>query len=83
VPHEKWGELCTAFVVLLDGPTATAEESPLCKGKIAGYKVPRTSSSSKMKSVEIGHRKIHHNCCGKVRHVEGPYVDAVKGESER
>ncbi len=42
VPHEKWGEQVTAFVVLHEGQTATPEEiSGYCKGKIAGYKVPK------------------------------------------
>jgi len=43
VPHEKWGEQVTAVVVLHEGQTATPEEiSGFCKGKIAGYKVPKT-----------------------------------------
>jgi len=42
VPHEKWGEQVTAVVVLHEGQTATPEEiSNYCKGKIAGFKVPR------------------------------------------
>jgi fatty-acyl-CoA synthase len=42
VPHEKWGEQVTAFVVLHEGQTATADEiSGFCKGKIAGFKVPK------------------------------------------
>jgi acyl-CoA synthetase (AMP-forming)/AMP-acid ligase II len=42
VPHEKWGEQVTAIVVLHEGQTATAEEiSGHCRGKIAGYKVPK------------------------------------------
>lgn len=42
VPHEKWGEQVTAFVVLHEGQTATAEEIVgHCKGKIAGFKVPK------------------------------------------
>ncbi|MCX5799492.1 MAG: long-chain fatty acid--CoA ligase, partial [Proteobacteria bacterium] len=42
VPHEKWGEQVTAVVVLHQGQTATAEEmSSFCKGKIAGFKVPK------------------------------------------
>ena len=42
VPHEKWGEQVTAVVVLHEGQTATAEEiSSHCKGKIAGFKVPK------------------------------------------
>jgi acyl-CoA synthetase (AMP-forming)/AMP-acid ligase II len=42
VPHEKWGEQVTAFVVLHEGQTATGEEiTAFCKGKIAGFKVPK------------------------------------------
>jgi fatty-acyl-CoA synthase len=42
VPHEKWGEQVTAIIVLHDGQTATSGEiSSYCKGKIAGYKVPK------------------------------------------
>jgi acyl-CoA synthetase (AMP-forming)/AMP-acid ligase II len=42
VPHEKWGEQVTAVVVLHEGQTATPEEiSDYCRGKIAGYKVPK------------------------------------------
>jgi acyl-CoA synthetase (AMP-forming)/AMP-acid ligase II len=42
VPHEKWGEQVTAVIVLHEGQTATPEEiSSYCKGKIAGFKVPK------------------------------------------
>jgi fatty-acyl-CoA synthase len=42
VPHEKWGEQVTAIIVLHEGQTATPEEiTTSCKGKIAGYKVPK------------------------------------------
>jgi acyl-CoA synthetase (AMP-forming)/AMP-acid ligase II len=42
VPHEKWGEQVIAVVVLHEGETATPEEiSSHCRGKIAGYKVPK------------------------------------------
>ena len=42
VPHEKWGEQVTAVVVLHEGQMATPDEiSGHCKGKIAGYKVPK------------------------------------------
>jgi fatty-acyl-CoA synthase len=42
VPHEKWGEQVTAIIVLHEGQTATPEEiTTYCKGKIAGYKVPK------------------------------------------
>jgi fatty-acyl-CoA synthase len=43
VPHEKWGEQVTAIVVLKDGEASQPHEiSDYCKGKIAGYKIPRT-----------------------------------------
>ncbi len=43
VPHEKWGEQIMAVIVLHEGQTATAEEiTAYCKGKIAGFKVPKT-----------------------------------------
>jgi fatty-acyl-CoA synthase len=42
VPHEKWGEQVAAVIVLHEGQTATPEEiTTYCKGKIAGYKVPK------------------------------------------
>lgn len=42
VPHEKWGEQVTAVIVLHEGQTATAEEiSTFCRGKIAGFKIPK------------------------------------------
>jgi fatty-acyl-CoA synthase len=42
VPHEKWGEQVMAVVVLHEGQTATVEEiTGHCKGKIAGFKVPK------------------------------------------
>jgi acyl-CoA synthetase (AMP-forming)/AMP-acid ligase II len=40
-PDPKWGETPVAFVVRLD-PTLTADEViASCRGKIAGYKIPR------------------------------------------
>ncbi len=42
VPHEKWGEQVTAVVVLHQGKTATEKEIiEHCKGKIAGFKIPK------------------------------------------
>jgi len=42
VPHEKRGEQVMAVVVLHDGQTATTEEiTGHCRGKIAGYKMPK------------------------------------------
>ena len=43
IPHEKWGETILAVVVLHEGQTATPEEiTQYCKGKIAGFKVPKS-----------------------------------------
>jgi acyl-CoA synthetase (AMP-forming)/AMP-acid ligase II len=42
VPHEKWGEQVMSVVVLHEGQTVTEEEiTTHCRGKIAGYKVPK------------------------------------------
>ncbi|MDB9823474.1 AMP-binding protein, partial [Deltaproteobacteria bacterium] len=42
IPHKKWGEQVTAVVVFHEGQTVTPEEiSDYCRGKIAGYKVPK------------------------------------------
>ncbi|MCX8023464.1 MAG: AMP-binding protein [Syntrophorhabdaceae bacterium] len=42
VPHEKWGEAVTAVIVLHQGQTATPDEIiSFCRGKIAGYKIPK------------------------------------------
>jgi len=43
VPHEKWGEAVKAIVTLHQGKTATEKELiEHCRGKIAGYKIPKT-----------------------------------------
>jgi fatty-acyl-CoA synthase len=42
-PDAKWGETPCAFVTLKDGSAATAEElTSFCRGRLAGFKVPRT-----------------------------------------
>ena len=42
IPHEKWGEQVAAVVVLHEGLNATEQEiTDYCRGKIAGYKVPK------------------------------------------
>src|SRR3954453_24087754 len=42
VPDEKWGEMVTALVVVAEGETVTeAEIIAHCRGKIAGYKLPK------------------------------------------
>jgi fatty-acyl-CoA synthase len=43
VPHEKWGESVKAVVTLHQGKTATEKELiDQCRGKIAGYKIPKS-----------------------------------------
>jgi len=42
IPHEKWGETILAIVVLHEGQSATPEDiTSFCRGKIAGFKVPK------------------------------------------
>jgi fatty-acyl-CoA synthase len=42
VPDDKWGEMVTALVVVAEGETVTAEDIIAhCRGKIAGYKIPK------------------------------------------
>src|SRR5918998_2766515 len=42
VPDEKWGEMVTAIVVVAEGEQVTDEEIIAhCRGKIAGYKIPK------------------------------------------
>jgi fatty-acyl-CoA synthase len=42
VPDEKWGEMVTAVVVVAEGQQVTAEEIIAhCRGRIAGYKIPK------------------------------------------
>ncbi len=46
VPHEKWGEAVKAVVILHEGHTPSEElEKEIiqhCRGKIAGYKIPKS-----------------------------------------
>ena len=42
IPDERWGEMVLALVVLAEGEQVTAEEVVAhCRGKIAGYKIPK------------------------------------------
>jgi acyl-CoA synthetase (AMP-forming)/AMP-acid ligase II len=42
VPDDKWGEMVTALVVCAEGQQVTEEEIIThCRGKIAGYKIPK------------------------------------------
>jgi acyl-CoA synthetase (AMP-forming)/AMP-acid ligase II len=44
LPHEKWGEAVTAFVIPRDpdNPPGEAEIVHFCRGKMAGYKRPKS-----------------------------------------
>ena len=43
VPHEQWGEAVKAVVVPRAGVQSTADEIiEFCRGKIAGYKIPKS-----------------------------------------
>ena len=43
IPHEKWGEAVKAVVTLHQGKTVTEKELvDHCRGKIAGYKIPKS-----------------------------------------
>ncbi len=43
IPHEKWGEAVKAVVTLHQGKTVTEKELvEICRGKIAGYKIPKS-----------------------------------------
>ena len=76
VPHEKWGEQVMAIVVLHEGQTATQEEiTGCCRGKIAGYKVPKNVVFIKDEEMpRSGTGKILTGSWGAVRHVERPPV---------
>ena len=42
VPDDKWGEMVTAIVVVAEGERVTEDEIIAhCRGKIAGYKIPK------------------------------------------
>jgi fatty-acyl-CoA synthase len=43
VPDERWGEVCSAFVVLRDGASASEQElREHCGERLARFKVPTT-----------------------------------------
>ncbi|MEL6894254.1 MAG: AMP-binding protein, partial [Actinomycetota bacterium] len=70
IPDPKWGELVHAVVVRRDGGTVTADElTEHCRGRIAGYKVP--------KSVEFQLDPLPKSGPGKVlkRVLRAPYWD--------
>jgi long-chain acyl-CoA synthetase len=59
VPDESWGEAVKAIVVLKDGAATSAEELiGFCRGKIAGYKLPKSVDFSKEQLPKTGPGKI-------------------------
>ena len=65
VPNEKWGEAVHAVVILREGKSTTAEEIiNFCRGKIAGYKIPKSVNFIKDEEMprtatgKILHRKL-------------------------
>ena len=83
VPHEKWGEPVTAVIVLHEGQTATAEEmSGYCKGKIAGFKVPKNVIFIKDEEMpKNGHwQNSPQGVERKIWYVERSYVKTVNSE---
>jgi acyl-CoA synthetase (AMP-forming)/AMP-acid ligase II len=62
IPHEKWGEQVAAVIVLHEGVDATEQEiSNYCRGKIAGYKVPK-------KVIFIKDEEMPRSGAGKILH---------------
>ena len=62
IPHEKWGEQVAAIVVLHEGKEATEKEiSDYCRGKVAGYKVPK-------KVIFISDNEMPRSGAGKILH---------------
>ena len=65
IPHEKWGEALQAVVILNEGKTVTDKEIvEFCRGKIAGYKIPKSIDFIKDEEMprtatgKILHRKL-------------------------
>jgi long-chain acyl-CoA synthetase len=59
VPDEQWGEAVKAIVVLRDGAGATADELiGYCRGRIAGYKLPKSVDFAKEPLPKTGPGKI-------------------------
>jgi fatty-acyl-CoA synthase len=62
IPHEKWGEQVAAVVVLHEGSQTTEQEiSEYCRGKIAGFKVPK-------KVIFIQDHEMPRSGAGKILH---------------
>ena len=60
IPHETWGETVHAVVVKRDQQTVAEEELiAFCRGKIAGYKIPKSVSFSSEQLPKTGPGKIN------------------------
>ena len=59
VPDAQWGEAVKAIVVLKEGTAASADELiGFCRGRIAGYKIPKSVDFSKEQLPKTGPGKI-------------------------
>jgi long-chain acyl-CoA synthetase len=59
VPDAHWGEAVKVIVVLREGASASADEIiGFCRGKIAGYKIPKSVDFSKEQLPKTGPGKI-------------------------
>ncbi|NYT67591.1 class I adenylate-forming enzyme family protein [Pusillimonas noertemannii] len=59
VPDKQWGEAVKAIVVARDGTFVTAEDIvDFCRGKIAGYKIPKSFDFSQTPLPKTGPGKI-------------------------
>jgi long-chain acyl-CoA synthetase len=59
VPDAQWGEAVKAICVLREGAAASADEIiGFCRGKIAGYKIPKSVDFSKEQLPKTGPGKI-------------------------
>src|SRR5205085_8527618 len=55
IPDERWGEVSKAFVTLKPGRSLTAEELVAhCRGRLAGYKVPRAVEFGELPKTSTG-----------------------------
>ena len=59
VPDEQWNEAVKAIVVLHDGASASERDLlEFCRGRIAGYKIPKSVDFSKEPLPKTGPGKI-------------------------
>jgi long-chain acyl-CoA synthetase len=59
VPDEQWGEAVKAIVVLREGANPSPEELiGFCRGKIAGYKIPKSVDFSREPLPKTGPGKV-------------------------